>query len=263
MNPIYFPFFALLALVATQQCARADDALAGYADGAHVVVSGSVVEIDGSDFVLDYGGDPIEVELEDWGWDAAETSRSLQVGDRVMVSGRIDDDWFSDRELEADNVYTLRTYTAYLADADPAYRRPEPNASLQDGTFVSVSGTVTGIDGDTLSVDTGTRTVAVDGQSVREGQSGEAGSDPQQRGARQGAGAGGQRGAAARVDGSIGRSIAVGDRIYAYGQADAAFWNDDVLKAEVLLRIDDVRARQRGGQAAAADGRPGRGAGDR
>lgn len=223
MNPFYLPFVALLLLVATQDGVRADEKLPGYEDGAHVVLTGVIEEIDDDEFILNYGPDTIEVELDDWGWDAADTSRSLQVGDRVMVSGEIDDDWFDDRELEADNLYVLHTFTYHVsADENPAFRRAERSGVRGDATFVSVRGEVTGIDGESLTVASGGRSIEVDASTMETPPVGPKTGE---------------------------RRIDVGDRVYVYGEASDAFWDERTLTAELVLKIDDVQDQGSGDEA--------------
>lgn len=78
---------------------------------AYVTLSGTVGAItDDDEFTLNYGGGQIEVDTND-AWpnlfnsDANNAARVINKGDHVVVSGKIDNDWFGERELDA---YSLR-----------------------------------------------------------------------------------------------------------------------------------------------------------
>lgn len=90
-------------------------------DDTWITVDGKVTEVSPSTFDLNYGetegGDPklITVEMDDWDSDA--DAYKLLEGDKVSVSGRIDDDAFEQRTIEAYSVYVENIGTYYFASA--------------------------------------------------------------------------------------------------------------------------------------------------
>lgn len=184
-------------------------------DGASIVLSGVVTEVDDDEFELRYGDNEIEVELEGWDWDDDRLERVLKVGDRVVVSGEIDDDWFSDRELEAHNFFLPEQGRYFYADdRNPAYENLHSRRVTDDGSYMSLRGEVQRIRGDELVVKSNGKSIKVDTDEL--------GYDP--------------------FDGKIDASIEVGDRVYIYGQTDSDFWDKQRFTAEMIVEINDANA---------------------
>lgn len=81
-------------------------------DGTPVTVTGTVVELDREEFLLDYGQNRrIEVDMQDWGNERANVM--IQPGSQITVSGRIDDDFMEAPEIDADALYVHNTDTHY------------------------------------------------------------------------------------------------------------------------------------------------------
>lgn len=117
---------------------------------AYVTISGTVASIEEDDeFVLNHKGGQIEVDTND-AWrnlfkrDAANAAKALTVGDRVTVTGRIDDDWFGDRELDA---YSLRHERGgQVFNYEPTKRvegAPDMNMAETQDDRVTLTGTIT------------------------------------------------------------------------------------------------------------------------
>lgn len=190
-----------------------DELLPQHQDGATVVLSGVVTEVDDDEFELRYGNNEIEVELEDWDWDDDTLERVLKTGDRVVVSGEIDDDWFSDREIEAHNFYlTDKRRYFYADDRNPAYENLHSYRMVDDGSYMSLRGEVKRIRGDELTVKSNGRMLQIDTDEL--------GYDP--------------------FDSDIDDNIEVGDRVYIYGQTDSDFWDDQRFTAEMIVEINDA-----------------------
>jgi len=122
--------------------------LPAYADGAPLVLSGTIDEVRSDEFDLNYGSGKITVELDGWEWTGNET-RYLTSGDRITVSGRIDDDLFKGREIKAENIYLPGSHTYYYhtTEAYPSYYWFDEDNTLNDGSYVSMRGTVNNISG--------------------------------------------------------------------------------------------------------------------
>jgi uncharacterized protein YdeI (BOF family) len=126
--------------------AKAQDAaqkLPSYADQSYIMLAGNVGEINGDEFILNHSGGQVTVEFEDWEW-GTDLADYLQPGERVVVSGQVDDDLFEGREIEANNIYTSRNYTYYYVnDVNPSYtydsnrygmNNSQNTAAMNDGT---------------------------------------------------------------------------------------------------------------------------------
>lgn len=73
------------------------------------VVQGTVTRVDDDEFTLDAGPRELRVEVDDMPYNPLDDKgyQKIEKGDRVSVYGRMDDDLFEGRELEADSVVTL------------------------------------------------------------------------------------------------------------------------------------------------------------
>lgn len=84
-------------------------------DGDWIRLDGTIVSTAPSTFVLDYGDETITVEVDDW--DLAREGVSLLPGDRVSVTGRVDQDIFLGAAIEASAIYLHELDTVYYANA--------------------------------------------------------------------------------------------------------------------------------------------------
>jgi len=134
-------------------------------DDSWISVSGTVTSVEADSFILDYGKDTITVEMDDGDRDA--DGYKLQFGDKVTVSGKIDDDFFEQRTIEASSVYVENLNTTFYASAideeDLAATGP---AIITTPVYVSeaiVEGTITRIAGDEeFVISTGTGQLMVE-----------------------------------------------------------------------------------------------------
>jgi len=157
---------ALSAVVLLATPTRAQDPHAA-ADDSWISLTGTVAETDRESFRLDYGEGLITVEMDDGDW-YGEAAGVLQ-GDRVTVSGRIDDDFLEQRTIEASSVYVkgLSRYY-YASDADeegalvshPVQFPVDPGVG--DAGWLTVTGTVEAIDGREFTLGRDTAVLRVD-----------------------------------------------------------------------------------------------------
>ena len=121
-------------------------------DGAPIGISGRIVSILPGSFVLHHGTGTITVEMDHWD-PAYRESGMLRDGDRVLVTGAIDDDLYAAKRIEAAGVYVDRLdrwFRASPADEENARRpgqRPPPEVDLVgkvveagEGSFVLRAG---------------------------------------------------------------------------------------------------------------------------
>lgn len=126
-------------------------------------ISGMVESVQPDRFILNYGEGTVLVEMDDGDRDA--DAYNLVKGDKVTVSGRIDDDFFEQTKIEAAYVYVENLNTTFFASSvdEEDWTRAEaavlPAIALFDTV---VSGTVTEVNDDDFLIDTGDRMLRVD-----------------------------------------------------------------------------------------------------
>ena len=162
---------ALVALCALALAAPA--AVAGgnnpytKADDTWITLSGTVEAVAADTFTLNYGEGRVLVEMDDGDRDA--DAYKLLKGDKVTVTGKIDDDFFEVTSIEASSVYVENIGTTFFASAVD-----EEDANIIVGELtipvvvsrIAVQGTVTKVNGDDFIVDTGAREIRVDVSSL-------------------------------------------------------------------------------------------------
>jgi uncharacterized protein YdeI (BOF family) len=150
---------ALLGISATAQDA-ADVKPYEKADDTWISIDGTVDTVSTDAFVLDYGEGLITVEMDDGDRDA--DGYKLDVGEKVRVSGMVDDDFFEARTIEASSVYIEEEGTYFYASAID-----EEDNFLTYSTPVTVAdsviqGTVTAVEEEEFALNTGLRLINVE-----------------------------------------------------------------------------------------------------
>lgn len=138
-----------------------------------VTVSGAVGTIVDDSFNLMCGENndkKVLVELDDW--DNFAEAQLLTKGEKVTVTGKIDDDLFERRSIEANSVYSKDDRTYYYGNAADEeddfypygtgfyYGYAPLNLDVND--YVALTGRVQSITGREFVLDTGTRQITVD-----------------------------------------------------------------------------------------------------
>ncbi|MBI1301759.1 MAG: NirD/YgiW/YdeI family stress tolerance protein [Alphaproteobacteria bacterium] len=178
----------------------------------YVTLSGSVARImDGDEFELNYGSGMIKVDTNDT-WPElfkAETNRvtnMLKTGDRVTVTGRVDKNWLTANEIEAE-VISLSNGNSIVTYRNPASRNSWLDRNLdyfREGGRMSLTGTVTEVKNDhefILQYGGGTIQIDTDGVNIP---------------------------SASR--------IAVGERVTVYGTYDKGLFERNEIQAEAIDR---------------------------
>lgn len=132
-------------------------------DDSWISVSGTVESVTNDAFVLDYGEGLMTVEMDDGDRDA--DGYKLVRGDKVTVNGRIDDDLFEARTLEASSVYVENIDTYFYASAVDEEDINDVIVTVSTPVVISattVQGRVTEVGSDEFVVDTGLREVRVE-----------------------------------------------------------------------------------------------------
>jgi uncharacterized protein YdeI (BOF family) len=133
------------------------------ADDTWISISGTVDKVDADSFMLDYGDGTVRVEMDDGDRDA--DAYKLLKGDKVTVSGIIDDDFFETTKIEASSVFVENLGTTFYASAvdEESYEGLDPSAIPP--VVVSrtvVRGTVSKVNDDEFVIDTGSQLLRVD-----------------------------------------------------------------------------------------------------
>ncbi|WP_462320985.1 hypothetical protein [Halochromatium sp.] len=132
-------------------------------DDSWISVSGTVESVTNDAFVLDYGEGVMTVEMDDGDRDA--DGYKLVSGDKVTVNGRIDDNLFEARTLEASSVYVENIDTYFYASAVDEEDIDNVIVTVSTPVVISattVQGTVTEVSAEEFVVDTGLRQVRVE-----------------------------------------------------------------------------------------------------
>lgn len=201
--------------------AFAQEKLPSYDDGAYVMLTGTAQNVEDDSFELRHENGVIGVEMEDWGWEQ-DLSNYIVDGEQIVVSGTIDDDWFSDREIEANNVYVdddsmyyyvYDVYPAYSNTAEESKNRTASTTDYEEGTYVTSRGTVQEVSAESF-------TMASNGQNMKVYVS-KLSYDP--------------------LDGA---GLSRGDRVFVSGEIDEGFFNDNEIEADVVVMTNEVTRKQ-------------------
>ena len=117
-------------------------------DDTWISLSGNVESVQPDQFVLDYGPGSVVVEMDDGDRDA--DAYVLNSGDKVVVNGLIDDDFFEMTTIEASSVYVESISSYFYASAldDEAMTFYDPVVTVH-GPIVegdtTLQGTVTAV----------------------------------------------------------------------------------------------------------------------
>lgn len=154
--------FGLILTAATPAMAGTPNPYA-QPDRSWITLNGVVESVRPDTFVLDYDKGKVLVEMDDGDRDA--DAYKLMPGDKVTVSGRIDDDFFETTTIEAYSVYVKNIDTTFFASP----RDEEGGSQYIVNVTVppaedqfNLVGTVTRVSDDEFVLDTGLRSVNVE-----------------------------------------------------------------------------------------------------
>ncbi|MDZ7783970.1 MAG: hypothetical protein U5K56_13885 [Halioglobus sp.] len=154
----------LLAALSLGSAARADKPNPYLmAENTWITISGTVESVEMDNFELDYGDGNVTVEMDDGDRDA--DGYKLMKGDKVTVSGVIDDDFYELTTIEASSVYVENLGTTFFASSVDEESLDSWAVAVAEPVIVSetvVQGTVTEVKDDEFSIDTGARKLEVD-----------------------------------------------------------------------------------------------------
>jgi uncharacterized protein YdeI (BOF family) len=114
--------------------------LSGMDDETSITLSGTVIEARDDEFDIRVGTETVTVDIEDEIRDG--DAYELLPGDRITVSGLVEDHFFQGKELEANALYIDKLGTTFIVDEDYADDHGMVAGRMMDD-FVEVAGTVT------------------------------------------------------------------------------------------------------------------------
>lgn len=152
----------LLTGTALGTAARAEQPAAA-ANGEWLSLSGEIRAVNPHEFILDYGSKTIPVEMDSYGWYDED---ALLPGDNVTVTGKMDDDFFEIRKIEASSVYVDSLHEMFYAnpadEEDPSFSYVVPSYLTDDVGGVTLSGEVRAIKDQIVTLDAGLYDYKVD-----------------------------------------------------------------------------------------------------
>ena len=122
-----------------------DDMLESMAEDTSITLSGTVVEARDDEFDLRVGEQVVTVDIEDDIRDGG--AYTLMQGDKVTVSGQIEDHFFQDKELEANALHVAKLNTTFIVDEDYADDYGMVSGKSMDDS-IEVTGTVISVSPD-------------------------------------------------------------------------------------------------------------------
>lgn len=135
-------------------------------DDTWISISGTVDSVSPDIFLLDYGDGSIYVEMDDLDRDA--DAYKLDKGNKVTVTGMIDDDFFDLRTIEAGSVFVEKLGTTFFSSAideeDPLVTIMYPiNVVVPvDISQTRIEGTVTNVYDEEFTLDSGVMEITVE-----------------------------------------------------------------------------------------------------
>ncbi len=184
------------------------------ADETWISIDGTVESVSANSFELDYGTGVVTVEMDDGDRDA--DGYKFVKGDKVRVSGMVDDDLYETTTIEASSVYVEDLGTYFYASA---IDDEDVDTFITYTTPIVVSGTVvqgivTDVDtfGSDFVINTGERSLTVDTDKMPY--------DP--------------------LDDEGYQKIEVGDRVSVTGDMESKFFEGREFSAESIVTLFDA-----------------------
>lgn len=177
------------------------------ANNSFISISGKVDSVSPDAFMLNYGDGVVKVEMDDRQRDA--DGYKLMKGDKVRVTGFIDDDVFETTKIEAGSVFVENLGTYFFASAADEEDDFVTIVAPVSVSATVVQGKVTGVNGRRFTVDSGSRQVTVDTSGL--------GYNP--------------------LDDEGYQKIKKGDRVSVGGKMDKNFWGKRELKADSVVTL--------------------------
>jgi uncharacterized protein YdeI (BOF family) len=188
-------------------------------DDSWISISGTVASPSADSFSLDYGDGVIMVEMDDW--DTYGDAYGLLDGDDVTVYGRIDDDLYELRTIEASSVYVedLNTYFyASSADEEDGWTTPWRVTTPVGTAETTFRGTVTAVSPAAGEFNLTAGGIEMEVETERMSYN--------------------------PLDDTGFQQLEVGDRVSVTGELDNDFLEGQVFDAEIVVTLEDADAAE-------------------
>ena len=120
--------------------------LAATSDSGWINLGGEVVSTLPTSFILDYGNGTVTVEMDDWDW--YREGQALAEGDEVVVTGRVDNDLYDEKKIEASSVYVQNLNSYFYASGADEENLTVSTVYVTDApNYIDSTGYVTAIEG--------------------------------------------------------------------------------------------------------------------
>lgn len=191
------------------ECKTPGEAVKEAPNNTWVSITGTVTSSTAWTFLLDYGDGVITVEMDDF--DSFPEGHQLFNDDKMIVFGRVDEDPFEKRRIEAASVFVEDLGTFFHAGPLDEEDFHHWNASVPlNAGRLELSGEVTAIDGREITLEVGNTKLIVD--------TGEMHINP--------------------VDNAGYLRVRPGDRIKVVGTMDHGLFERTEVMADVLIKLD-------------------------
>lgn len=130
------------------------------ANDSWITLGGTVSTVSADAFMLDYGTGRVLVEMDDGDRDA--DAYKLLPGDKVTVTGKIDDDLFEKTSIEASSVFVEKIGTTFFASEEDEEDFPLLFELPETVSTISIYGPVTAVVEDSFTLGRGKRSLTVD-----------------------------------------------------------------------------------------------------
>jgi len=179
-------------------------------DRSWISISGTVGTVTPDTFTLDYGDGIVVVEMDDWDHDA--DAYKVMQGDKVVVTGMIDDDFFETTSIEASSVYVEDLNTYFYAS--PIDEEDHWSSVIMPilPSQTTIVGTITEVNDHEFTVDTALRELTVETSGMLY--------NP--------------------LDDQGFQKLEVGDRVRVTGEMDISFFEGRELKADSVVTLSNA-----------------------
>jgi uncharacterized protein YdeI (BOF family) len=182
-------------------------------DGEYISLSGTVSRVGTEAFKLNVNGESILVEMDDY--DDKSEVKNILPSDQVIVSGKIDHDFYEKKKIEAGSVYVMSLNKYFYANSNDEedYNNSDmikkSVKELPFGAIIDMKGMVVKVSDRKFVVDTGYRKIVVDTMSL--------GYNP--------------------LDNFGVTQIESGDRVHVTGRVDNSFYNGKEITANYVAEL--------------------------
>ena len=158
----FLPLVTAVPFAFAVSTALADDAYAknpyAKADDTWISIDGKIESVRADAFILNYGDGTVIVEMDDA--DRYAEGYNLKKGDKVIVSGIIDDDFYEATSIEASSVFVENLGAYFYASSVD-----EEDSFITIGPVIIsrtiLQGTISSVDDDSFTLDTGNQKLTV------------------------------------------------------------------------------------------------------